>query len=588
MKDFVPDWAKKAVWYQIFPERFRNGDPRNDPSLADIEGAFPFDQKSPWQIHPWTSDWYAMQPYERANGKDIWFQLQRRRYGGDLQGIIDKLDYLEDLGVTAIYLNPIFQSPSSHKYDGATYHHVDPNFGPDPSGDRALMEKETPDDPATWVFTAADKLAVQLIAEVHRRGMRIIFDGVWNHMGINSWAFRDVVKNQQRSKYKDWFTVTSWDDPEKGTKFDYKGWFGHKTLPELRQDENGTVSGPKAYIFAATRRWMDPNGDGNPSDGIDGWRLDVAFCIKHPFWKDWRRHVKAINPQAYTTAEVIEPVEKLRPYLQGDEFDAVMNYNFAFLSAQFFLGDKTRLSAAAFDRKLQELRVAFPAGVAYVQQNLFGSHDTNRIGSHIVNRGLGNYGDWGDYFGKSQATNPKYNTRKPNAEELRMQKLFVIFQMTYVGAPMIYYGDEIGMWGANDPCCRKPMVWDDLRYDDEATLPDGTTRSAPDKVEVNHELLAHYKKLIAIRNAHEALTLGNFHTLLADDDKNVFAFSRRHGNETILVVLNNSATAQKVMLEKLPAAAFQDLLNDGHDYSVKNGRLLLPLEAHWGAILLAK
>jgi glycosidase len=449
------------------------------------------------------------------------------------------------------------------------------------------MEKETPDDPATWVFTAADKLAVQLIAEVHRRGMRIIFDGVWNHMGINSWAFRDVVKNQQRSRYKDWFTVTSWDDPAKGTKFDYKGWFGHKTLPELRQDENGTVSGPKAYIFAATRRWMDPNGDGDPSDGIDGWRLDVAFCIKHPFWKDWRRHVKAINPQAYTTAEVIEPVDKLRPYLQGDEFDAVMNYNFAFLSAQYFLGDKTRLSATAFDRKLQELRVAFPASVAYVQQNLFGSHDTNRIGSHIVNRGLGNYGDWGDYFGKSQATNPHYNTRKPTAEELRLQKLFVIFQMTYVGAPMIYYGDEAGMWGANDPCCRKPMVWDDLRYDDEAILPDGTTRSAPDKVEVNHDLLAHYKKLIAIRNAHMALTLGNFHTLLADDDKNVFAFSRRHGNETILVVLNNSAAGQKVMLEKLPAAAFQDLLNDRHDYSVNDGRLLLPLEAHWGAILLA-
>ena len=151
--DWVPEWAKKVVWYQIFPERFCNGDPTNDPKVENLEGAWPHDHTSPWEVHPWTSDWYELQPYEKKNGKDVWFNIQRRRYGGDLQGIIDKLDYLQDLGVTALYLNPVFESPSLHKYDGIMYHHIDANFGPDPEGDRALIATEVPDDPNTWVWT---------------------------------------------------------------------------------------------------------------------------------------------------------------------------------------------------------------------------------------------------------------------------------------------------------------------------------------------------------------------------------------------------------------------------------------------------
>lgn len=180
---WVPEWAKKAIWYQIFPERFCNGDSNGNPTLAMIEGAWPHDQTSPWQIHPWTSDWYELQPYEQANGQGLWHNLLRRRYGGDLQGIIDKLDYLQDLGISAIYLNPIFESPSHHKYDGTLYHHIEPTFGPDPEGDRLLIAKENPADPESWPWTTADKLALQLIKEVHKRGMGIIFDGVFNHMG---------------------------------------------------------------------------------------------------------------------------------------------------------------------------------------------------------------------------------------------------------------------------------------------------------------------------------------------------------------------------------------------------------------------
>ena len=187
--DWTPLWAKKVVWYQIFPERFRNGDLKNDPEMKDIKGSWPNDNISPWQIHPWTSDWYELQPYEKQNGKDIWFNLQRRRYGGDLQGIIDKLDYLKEMGIGAIYLNPIFESPSLHKYDGATYHHVDPNLGPDPEGDRKLMAKETPHDPSTWVWTSADKLALLLIKEIHQRGMKIIFRRRFQPHGCKQFCF---------------------------------------------------------------------------------------------------------------------------------------------------------------------------------------------------------------------------------------------------------------------------------------------------------------------------------------------------------------------------------------------------------------
>ncbi len=585
-EEFVPHWAKTVVWYQIFPDRFYNGDQSNDPTLANIKGSWPHDEKSPWQIHPWTADWYKLQSYESKNGKDIWHNIQRRRYGGDLQGIIDKLDYLQDLGITALYLNPIFEAPSLHKYDGATYHHVDPNFGPNPAGDRQLITKEIPSDPSTWVWTAADSLFLQLVQEVHRRGMRIIIDGVFNHMGINSWAFRDVVKNQQNSKYKDWFTIKSWDDPEKGTEFDYEGWFGVRELPELREDKNGIVAGPKKYIFDITRRWMDPDGDGNPADGIDGWRLDVAFCVKHEFWKDWRKHVKSINPAAYLTAEIVQPPEAVQPYLAGDEFDGDMNYNFAFAVADYFIAEKTRITTSQFDTLLARLRTAHPNGVAYVQQNLMDSHDSNRLASHIVNRDLGRYRDWGSYFNRSKGDNPQYNTRKPTKEEYEIQKLVALFQMTNVGAPMIYYGDEAGMWGANDPCCRKPMVWEEFEYDPEQTKPDQNPKPHSDVVKVNSNLHDTYRKLIHLRNNHPALQLGNYTTVLVDDEKQLYGFSRSYQDESILVLINNTTKKQTAVIAD-SVGSFTDVLNGNKKYDSDTGPLRVELLPRWGAVLVA-
>ena len=583
--EFVPQWAKTVVWYQIFPERFRNGDTGNEPTMASILGADPQEPPIHWQLHPWGSDWYELQDYERANGEpELWKHILRRRYGGDIQGILDKLDYLQQLGIGAIYLNPLFHSPSHHKYDGISYHHIDPYFGPDPEGDLALIAEEDPLDPESWVWTKADKLALKLIREAHKRNIRIIFDGVFNHLGINSFAFQDVLQNQSKSPYKDWFIIHGWRDEEKGTDFDYAGWFGVKSLPEFKEDDNGLVNGPRDYIFAATSRWMNPMGKGN-QHGIDGWRLDVAYCVSHRFWKDWRLWVKSLNPDAYITAEIVAPPEKLVPFFQGDEFDAEMNYNFAFTAAEFFFNPegKDRITATEFNNKLAELRDIYPKGVAYVTMNLFGSHDSNRLASHIVNRGIGNYRDWGSYFNTSIAMrNPDYQVRKPNAFERQLQRLFVLFQMTYVGAPMVYYGDEVGMWGGNDPSTRKPMLWPDISYDDERFNPDGSKRVG-DEVSVDVELKSYYQSLIQLRNTQTALQLGTFKPIIMADQEGTYAFERAHKNQRIQVFLNNSATAKTYPLNQHKKMKFKVLW--GAESTIDEQRTSLLLAPYTGVVI---
>jgi len=584
---FVPEWSKKAVWYQIFPERFRNGDPNNDPRLVDQAGSWPHSQAEPWQVHPWTSDWYRLQPYEKAHtGKDIWFHLQRRRYGGDLQGVVDKLDYLEDLGINAIYLNPVFAAPSSHKYDAYVYQHIDPNFGPDPEGDRRLIASERPDAPSTWHWTAADRLALELIRQAHQRGIRVVFDGVFNHMGMTNPFFTDVVSRQQASPYRDWFNIKSWDDPQTGSKFDYEGWFGVRELPNWRQDGRGLVTGPRDYVFAVTRRWMDPSGQGRPQEGIDGWRLDVAFCVRHAFWKDWSRLVRSINPEAYMTAEVIDTVEANKPYLEGDEFSAVMNYNFAFTCNEFFFADRGAIPPTVFDERLREIREAYPREVAYGMQNLLDSHDTARLASNIVNADLVAMRDWHAYCDRTKGQNPQYQTRRPHARERRLQELAVLFQMTYLGAPMVYYGDEVGMWGANDPCCRKPMIWDDLQYEDESVLPDQSPRPHPDPVGVDGDLARHYRRCIALRNRFSALQVGDYRTLLVDDRRALLAFARSHGDQVVVVALNNSDRPRRLTLKVGQGPWDYVLGGEGPAQAHPGDQVHLNLKGRSGAVLV--
>lgn len=536
--DSVPEWAKQVVWYQIFPERFRNGDPSNDPTVADITGSWPHGT-GPYDISSWTADWYALQDWE-GDTHDFYYHVQRRRYGGDLQGVLEKLDYLQELGVTALYFNPLFESPSLHKYDAATYHHIDDNFGPNPQKDRKVVSSETADDPTTWRWTTADSLFLQLIADCHERDIRVIIDGVFNHVGLNFWAFQDVRKKQQESKYSSWFTIKNWDDPETPeNEFDYEGWAGVRELPEIREDENGPVPGMRDYIFASVRRWMDPNGDGDPSEGIDGWRLDVAELVSRSFWRDFRKVVRDINPEAYLVGEVWwedwrnNEMFDASPWLQGDIFDAVMNYRWTREVIHFFVDEKNKISASEFDRRLAGLRQDYPQDVNYVLMNLLDSHDTDRIASQIVNPD-----DDFDHRDNPR-DNPNYAVRKPTPGERQIQKLIVLFQMTYVGAPTVYYGDEAGMWGADDPDCRKPMVWPEMEFQPESTHPLGKERPA-DTVQFNEDLFRYYKNLIAIRTENPALQTGNFATLLTDDERDLFVFKRFDDNASLVIALNNS------------------------------------------------
>ena len=234
---------------------------------------------------------------------------------------------------------------------------------------------------------------------------------------------------------------------------------------------------------------------------------------------------------------------------------------------------------------LKELREAFPGGVEYVQQNLFDSHDTNRLLSHIVNRDIGSFRDWAKYYGISKGDNPKYDTRKPTEDEIRIAKLMIIFQMTYVGAPMVYYGDEIGMWGANDPDCRKPMVWADLKYENEIYSPDQTKKNKSDKVEPNNDLLVHYKNLIRIRNENPALQLGNFSTVLVDNKKELYAFSRNYKDEKIIVVINNNNKTQYAKIKIPTNTKWIDLLNVNAEYRGNKSKQNIGIPAKWGVIL---
>lgn len=587
-RENAPEWAKKAVWYQIFPERFRNGSGNNDPTLESLKGSYPHDESSPWQVHPWNCDWYKLLKYEKQNGQDIWFNLQRRRYGGDLQGIIDKLDYLTELGVNAIYLNPVFYAPSHHKYDPICYHHIDPFFGPDPQGDIEIINNEIFQDPKSWKWTEADKLFIALIEEIHNRDMKIIIDGVFNHMGVASIPFQDVVKKQQNSEYKNWFKIIQYENLTEQKEFTYSGWFGFKELPELFQNQDGITGPAKDYIFAITERWMDPNNDGDPDDGIDGWRLDVAFCIKHQFWKEWRIHVKKINQEAYLTAEVIDRISELKPYLNGDEFDAVMNYNFTFACSDFFINPESNVTVSRFDSKLRKLRDAFPKNTSYIMQNLLGSHDTCRILSHIHNANIGKYKQWEDFHSTTKGTNEAFDTQKPGDESVALLKLLVIFQMTYIGAPMIYYGDEIGMWGANDPCCRKPMIWNDIVFEEERNKPDQSEYEIPNNVGFNTDLFEHFKKLISIRSAHPVFQTGVFETEYIDEKSGCYGFSRSNEEMKAYVFLNKTPESQKLKFIIPLTGTYIDVLNNNEEYNLDSSGSGITIKPMWGVILIPK
>ncbi len=556
--DNVPAWAADAVFYQLFPERFRNGDPSNDPTRASLET--PLDRvPETWALSPWTGDWYARAGWEEARGDDFYEDgVFDRRYGGDLQGVLDKLDYLKDLGINAIYFNPVFYARSLHKYDGNTYHHVDPHFGPDPEGDFALMASET-SDPATWHTTAADQLFFDLVRAAHARGIRVVLDGVFNHTGRDFFAFEDLRENQAASPYADWYVVNAFDDPAtEADEFDYEGWWGVETLPEFADTADGSDlhPGPKQYVFDATARWMDPDGDGDPSDGIDGWRLDVANEVPLRFWADWNAHLRRINPETYTVTELWEDGED---FIREGGFSATMNYHGFAYPVKGFLIDGT-LSPSAFAAVLNARREGYPERVQYALQNLVDSHDTDRLASMIVNASDGDYMNAERFdYDVGERVSPRrtdaYAVRKPTEAEREVQRLVALMQMAYVGPPMLYYGTEAGMWGADDPDDRKPMLWADLAYDPECADPRARARTC-DAVAFDPDLFAFYRDAIALRAEHPALRRGDFRVLLADDTRDVFAFARTLGDEAHVVVLNRSDEAHSLRVEKPAAGSY--------------------------------
>ena len=530
-QDKLPEWAKGIVWYQIFPERFSNGYTTNDPEKEKvfINGkTIPED----WTVTKWTSNWFEQSNWEKKLGGNVRDHLYERRYGGDIQGIIDRLDYVKSLGAGAIYLNPVFEAVSLHKYDGSSFHHIDVDFGPNPEGDRKLMNSEIPDNPDTWKWTEADKLFLKLVEEVHKRGMKIIIDGVFNHTGVQFWAFQNIVKNQAQSKYKDWFIIKSFDDPNTTkNEFDYKGWWNIKSLPEFNRTENDLADGPKQYIFNATIKWMDPNGDGDASEGIDGWRLDVAREVPIGFWKQWRNVVKTINPQSIIVGELWEFSPDL--ITADGPFDALMNYNFAFAVNDFFIADKNKITVDEFIEKLKQIDETYPAENLFVLQNLLSSHDTERLSSLIQNPDR-------KYDHDANEGNVNYNAGKPTKVIYEKQKLIAAFQILYRGAPMIYYGDEIGMWGADDPHCRKPMVWNDLKYDNEVIDENSgfKTGLGSFSVEQNNDLLKFYKEIIQIKNSNEELNKGEIKFIYSDNKKRSFAFENVFNTKKIICIFN--------------------------------------------------
>lgn len=572
----TPEWARHVVWYQIFPERFRNGSPANDP---------------PGTL-PWRWDWYRLAPGEPPlEGKRFSTAWYSRWFGGDLQGVREKLPYLKQLGVTALYLCPIFEAGAYHGYDTLDYRHVARHFGvrePLPAGETL--------DPATWQWTESDKLFLELIHEAHRLGLKVIVDGVFNHMGKGNFALNDVLSNGVESAYADWFDITDWGPPVR-----YKSWDGGGWMPNFRKNEEHGIASATArqYLFDITRRWMDPNGDGDPSDGVDGWRLDVAADVPDAFWRAWRQHVKSINPHAYICGEHWGEAPR---HLQGDQWDAVMNYQFAMRAIRFFIDRQRKITASELDRQLRQLLALYPMPVNLVMQNLYDSHDTDRLVSMIINPDR-------DYDGCNRPQDGcPYDERKPGPAAYRVMKLMTTFQMTFLGAPMIWYGNEAGMFGADDPTTRKPMLWKDLQpYDNPQDI-------------VMDDIWQHFARLIAIRNTYPALRVGTYEAVLTDDVHDLFAFRRSRGTNHVVVAINNS-TQRRPLAVPVPWANDQmilDILNSPahvrprpmgelgfpqfptdarlpaieplpatRRHRVRQGRVTLELEAKSAAILVA-
>ncbi len=590
----APAWSQQAIWYQIFVERFRNGDSSNDPTAADIVNGQSGTIPESWHVTPWTQDWYREEEYmaDIPEEMDFYGKIQMRRYGGDLQGVLDKLDYLEALGVTAVYFNPLNDSPSLHKYNPTHWRHIDHTFGPDPKGDLKLMERETGDAPDTWQWTAADQMFLDIIKKLHERGIRVILDYSWNHVGHDFWAVEELRQKGKESKYADWFAIKTYDDPSTPeNETEIEGWFGSRLMPVVKEtlddaeakwphEGNMTSESMKVHIFNITRRWLDPNADGDPSDGVDGFRLDVAAEVTLGFWRDYRKVVKDINPEAYLVGEIwwdeypdqfMDPA----PLMKGDIFDAVMNYRWYVLARGFFSQGVPVKKPSEFVSGWGELSKGLSKEGMRAMMNVTSSHDTPRLSTSLFN-------DTRYKYRAKLNENPEYKVHKPDAHTWKEVRMLLLHQFSFVGAPHIWNGDEMGMWGADDPDCRKPLWWDDYHFEPESAQAFGERSLPPDEVKTDNRLLAYYRKLIEIRKTNPVLVHGEVEFLLADDARMLLAYSRSNAHDEVIAVFNRSQMGHDVQVQA-HGKRYVDLLS-GEELRAEGEVITLrvaPLAGRW-------
>ncbi len=485
----TPDWVKDAVFYQIFPDRFAKSERVEKPNNLQ-----------PWGSQP------TVEGYQ----------------GGDLIGVVERLDYLQELGVNAIYFTPVFQSASNHRYHTHDYEKVDPMLG----GNEALRE---------------------LVEAAHARNIRIVLDGVFNHASRGFFQFNDILEHGPHSAYIDWFTVTDWPlHPYDGNHPpNYLAWVGNRALPKLNTD-NPQV---REYIMRIAEFWIREYD-------IDGWRLDVPAEVEtEGFWEEFRQRVRAVRPDAYIVGEIWHDAPE---WLQGDRFDATMNYVFTSSIIAFAAAERVSeslvkgrsyypypgIDAPEFGRRIERLLNLYDWRVTQVQLNLLDSHDTARLLS--IARG-------------DKAT----------------VRLATLFQMCYPGAPSIYYGDEIAIRGAeqydephHDPDARWAFPWDD-----------------PDSWDT--EMLDYFKRAIALRHAHPVLRHGGYQQLYAEGQ--CYAFARQDGTETLVIALNAGEEPRDIEFSLdtplQEGASLQRLFGAGEGRVSGDGQVQVSLPAREGVVL---
>lgn len=564
----TPNWAKGAVMYQIFTDRFYNGDKSND-----VE----------------TNEYYYIGDYSRRVTNWDKYPANmgvREFYGGDLQGVMDKLDYLQDLGVEVVYFNPLFVSPSNHKYDIQDYDYIDPHYGKIvDDGGEVLPNGVTDNSQATKYkkrttglknLEASNELFIKLVEELHRRGMKVILDGVFNHCGsFNKWMDRERIYEGEEdyepgayvsadSPYRSYFRFFK-EGPENWPyNGNYDGWWGHDTLPKLNYEDSVKLEN---YILYIGRKWV------SPPYNVDGWRLDVAADLgrsneyNHEFWQKFRRAVKDANPNALILAEHYgDPSD----WLKGDEWDTVMNYDAFMEPVTWFLTGLEKHSDEAREELLGNID-NFIGSMAHHMSNMLTPSlqvAMNELSNHDHSRFLTRTNHM---VGRVEHLGPEAANEYVNKAVMREA---VVMQMTWVGAPTVYYGDEAGVCGFTDPDNRRTYPWG---HEDQ-------------------ELIAFHKEAIRIHKEHPALKTGSLKIL--GGEENILSYARFKGHDRIIVVINNRSERAEVKVPvweaEIPIKCRMKRLlysyKDGYtteyeEYLVEDGEVVANMGPHSALVL---